>query len=216
MNKLDTNHSATGGDVDLCPPLTPPSDNPPPEEEVVLWPLSTGGITKISPGDVDAVAQRVWRAIKINGLSYACTTMEHRRKYLHRLLCGTTHWDDAKGKWVGNQMIDHIDGDGLNNTRKNLRHCNSQQNQRNSRGKASSRSSYKGVSFYQSRKNRPWRATIHIAGKQIHGGFFGCEEEAARRYNALAREYFGEFFRPNKFYDEPDTGSTPTQSTAPP
>ena len=89
-------------------------------DDVISWPLQGGGVTQISPGDVDAVAEHVWRAVKIAGRSYAVTSMEHRRVYLHRLIHGDfRYWDEGKCKWRATQ-VDHIDNNGLNNARQNL------------------------------------------------------------------------------------------------
>jgi hypothetical protein len=117
---------------------------------------------------------------------------------MHRLLCGaSSSWDSAKKKWVTNQ-VDHKDGDGLNNTRENLRSCDHRKNQQNSVGHPSARRSrFKGVAYCKSAKKRPWRAVIAVDGKQVSGGYFGSEEEAARRYDELAHRYFGEFARVN-------------------
>jgi hypothetical protein len=177
---------------------------------VVLWPLVNGGVTKVSPGDVDAVAQHVWRAVKIAGHSYAHTTIHHKRAYLQRLLCGEfKYWDESKGKWRTNH-VDHVDNDGLNNTRENLRSCDHRQNQQNGIGHPTVRHSrFKRVAYCRNRKGRPWRAIITVKGSkaghglQIHGGYFDSEEAAARRYNEMAREHFGEFARPNEVDNEP-------------
>jgi hypothetical protein len=165
---------------------------------IVHWPLANGGITKISPCDVDVVAQRVWRAVKIANHSYACTTADRRRLYLHRLLCGdAAYWDELSAKWR-TYSIDHIDNDGLNNTRRNLRLCDHRQNQQNGVGHPKRRRSrFKGVAYYPNRKDRQWRSTITVAGEQMHLGYFDTEEDAARRYNEYARKYFGEFARLN-------------------
>jgi hypothetical protein len=187
--------------------------------EAVLWPLVNGGVTKISPGDVEAVAQHVWRAVKIAGHAYAHTRRDHKRFYLHRLLCGEfTYWDEAKGKWRTNH-VDHVDNDGLNNTRENLRSCDHRQNQQNGVGHPTvRRSRFKGVAYCKNRKGRPWRTVITVKGpkdghgQQVHGGYFDSEEAAARRYNEMAREHFGEFARLNDMDSEPHTKSVLTGS----
>jgi hypothetical protein len=194
------------------------------DDEVVRWPLTNGGITKISPGDVDAVAQQVWRAVKIAGHTYAYTTLDHRRAYLHRFLCGAfKYFDEAKCTWK-TAPIDHVDNDGLNNTRPNLRICTPRQNQQNGIGHPTlRRSRFKGVSFCKNRSGRPWRTVITVKGRrvngrglQLHGGYFAIEEEAARRYNVLASEHFGEFARLNDVDNEPDTKSVLTGGPGPP
>lgn len=180
----------------------PERNNPlPAGDEVVLWPLVNGGFTRISRSDVDVVARHKWRALRIYGHIYACTTIAGVRVYLHRLLCGEYRaMKREEQAAVANHVtpVDHADRDGLNNTRANLRRCDNRQNQQNGIGRPFARTSrFKGVAFCQDRKTCPWRATITLNGKQVHGGYFSREEEAARRYDSMAREYFGEFARVN-------------------
>lgn len=87
---------------------------------------------------------------------------------------------------------DHIDGDGLNNQRHNLRPVTISQNQMNSRKRTCASSSvYKGV--YLDKLNNKWGAGIVQKGTRINLGRFVDEKEAALAYNTAAREYFGEY-----------------------
>src|SRR5664279_1214675 len=117
------------------------------DEAVALWPLTNGGVTRISRADEKLVACHAWRSVNIHGHVYACTRVNGGRVYMHRLLCGYSSWDRAKRKWVANQ-VDHADGDGLNNMRGNLRSCDHRRNQQNSVGHPSvRRSQFKGVAY---------------------------------------------------------------------
>jgi hypothetical protein len=87
--------------------------------------------------------------------------------------------------------VDHINGDGLNNTRANLRLASHTQNQHNKRVMRRNRSGYKGVYLFS--KTAKWGATIKIDGKSTHLGTFDRPEDAARAYDKAAREHFGEF-----------------------
>jgi hypothetical protein len=90
------------------------------------------------------------------------------------------------------QKIDHKDGNGLNNQKDNLRHCDSAQNMRNSKKRSALTSSpYKGV-CYQKKRNR-YLASIAVDGKKIFLGRFFQEDDAARAYNEAATKLFGEF-----------------------
>ncbi|MBN1124206.1 MAG: HNH endonuclease [Sedimentisphaerales bacterium] len=87
-------------------------------------------------------------------------------------------------------VVDHIDHNGLNNTRANLRVCTPQQNSRNRRSQ-SGRSKYKGISY--DKRYKRWKARIRFQNKYIHIGTFRDEARAARAYDAKAAELFGEF-----------------------
>jgi len=91
-------------------------------------------------------------------------------------------------------FTDHINHDGLDNRKENLRHCNTSQNSANKRKqKAKTYSSYKGVSKYKDRKSKPWHAQIKKDGKSYYLGTFATDTEAAIVYNKKAKELFGEF-----------------------
>ncbi len=108
--------------------------------------------------------------------------------FMHRMILGLAPED--------RRMADHIDGDGLNNRRSNLRVATRAQNMQNRRKKAPAASRYKGVSFAAPgplTTNGAWRARVQVGGRSIHLGRFATEEEAALAYNAAARTHFGEF-----------------------
>lgn len=85
-------------------------------------------------------------------------------------------------------IVDHANGDTLDNRRSNLRICTAAQNAWNVRAVRGKR--FKGVQRYE--PNR-WRARIRINGHLTHIGSFGSEVEAALAYDVIARQLFGEF-----------------------
>ena len=87
---------------------------------------------------------------------------------------------------------DHINGDGLDNRRENLRICTTLKNcQNRQKQRQTSSSVFKGVSWYPNRKK--WVAYIKVNGIQLHLGYFTSEYNAAVCYNLAAKKYFGEF-----------------------
>lgn len=90
--------------------------------------------------------------------------------------------------------IDHINGNGLDNRRENLRVVTRQENKRGFRRKNKSLSSrFRGVCRYR----KKWQAGIKVAGRRIHLGHYVNEIAAARAYDRAAKEFFGKFASPN-------------------
>lgn len=88
-------------------------------------------------------------------------------------------------------VIDHINGNPLDNRKANLRICEHRQNLWNGRPHRDGSSKYRGVSW--SKGKSKWRAQIQ--GKTL--GFFAEEDDAAKAYNAAALVNFGAFARLN-------------------
>ena len=137
--------------------------------------------TKISPEDFERVTSLKWLAQETSkGRFYAARRVGWRGAYvyLHRFILGVD-----KG-----QMVDHINGDTLDNRRENLRICSGAQNMRN-RGPKSGR--FKGV--HRSTRSGRWVAQIKAGGPTKHIGTFDTAEDAARAYDAEAVLLHGEF-----------------------
>jgi hypothetical protein len=123
-----------------------------------------------------------------------------------RNLYALAHTKRADGKWRPIKMhrlirpeipkIDHKDGNGLNNTRDNLRAATKSQNAANCRAHRDGSSGFKGVSFRRDRPN-PWRARIFENGREKMLGYFATREGAALAYNNAAIRLHGEFARLN-------------------
>jgi len=107
---------------------------------------------------------------------------------MHREIIGAPH----------GQPVDHLDGNGLNNCRSNLRLANQSQNLAN-RCITPHSSRYKGVFFNRqpATHRSPWWARIKYHGKNIHIGVFKSEWEAAIAYNEHALRLQGDFARLN-------------------
>ena len=105
---------------------------------------------------------------------------------LHRVIM-----DAPKG-----MLVDHIDGDTMNNLRSNLRICTQVENMRNQKKHINATSQYKGVSLC--RATGKWVAQIRIDKKNIHLGTFAYEYQASLAYNNAAKKHFKEFALTNE------------------
>lgn len=98
-------------------------------------------------------------------------------------------------------IASHIDGNGLNNQRYNLRICTKQENLRNQKPIRGGSSKFKGVYLSKAYPKygikSVWRANIGKDGKAIFLGGFENEIDAAKAYDRAALKYFGEFARVN-------------------
>ena len=110
-----------------------------------------------------------------------------KRYRAHRLA-----WFYMTGEWP-KDLIDHRDGDGLNNRWANLREADSSKNTQNSRRRSDNRSGLKGVNFV-ARLNK-WKSRVSLNGKRIYLGSFATPEAAHAAYAAKAIELHGEFAR---------------------
>lgn len=89
------------------------------------------------------------------------------------------------------QVIDHINGNPLDNRRENLRVCTQKENSRNRAKYSTNKSGYKGVSWDKAKK--AYRSVIMVDGKQIYLGIFDCPIAAAQAYNNAARVYHAKY-----------------------
>lgn len=133
------------------------------------------------------IAAGPWRLHVCGNRAYAGRSYknEHGAWSTERLHTFLTAWP----------LVDHINGNGLDNRRANLRPATPSQNTANARMPSDNTSGFKGVGWF-ARTGR-WRAYITYQGRQKHLGYFDIAEEAALAYDAAARELFGEFARPN-------------------
>lgn len=92
-------------------------------------------------------------------------------------------------------VVDHINGNKLDNTKLNLRVCTVRQNHANTSIRSDNTSGYKGVSFDKFRNK--FAASLSCDGKCHHAGRYETAEEAARAYDDCAKRYFGEFAKLN-------------------
>lgn len=108
--------------------------------------------------------------------------------YLHDLI-----WVYHFGAKTEGFILDHIDGDKLNNRVENLREATVQQNVFNSKSREGSTSPHKGVSWDSSRGK--WKAAVVVGGNYKMLGRFDSEEGAARACETVYKEKHGDYFR---------------------
>lgn len=149
------------------------------------------GWTIIDAEDYPRVARHLWR---YNPKPQSATGHAERRYMAHgRLQIVALHRFllDAPD----DQEVDHINGDGLDNRKQNLRLVSHARNMMNRRLPKNNKSGYKGVRWCPGKKK--WRAEISYGGKQYHLGYFCDPLDAATVYNEASLRFHGEYGRPN-------------------
>lgn len=150
--------------------------------------LTQGKCAIIDDDDFELVNQYKWCYLGHGG-GYAVRRSEISKKpiLLHRFILRLLPKDGI--------VVDHINGDPLDNRKCNLRVCNKSQNAANSKVPNNSSSGYKGVHWFKRDKN--WQSQIKYHQKRYHLGYFDSPEDAARAYDKAALQFFGEFARTN-------------------
>lgn len=98
------------------------------------------------------------------------------------------------------KVVDHINLNGLDNRRGNLRLCTDGQNKANGRIRRDNTSGYRGV-YWNASANK-WQAYISVNSKRLYLGVFSDPWDAAVAYNDAALKHFGEFARINQFKEQ--------------
>lgn len=122
-------------------------------------PITLGYVALVDDDDYEAVSRFNWNAAVKQHTVYARGWVDGGRVTMHRLLAGA-----RKG-----QTVDHVDGNGLNNQRANLRICSAAENARNVRRRVGA-SGHRGVSLDP--KSGRWSAHVRVDGKLRHLGRF--------------------------------------------
>lgn len=141
-------------------------------------------IANVSIEDYERLDCYKWHPHVLKNKVYAMTRIpvlwdSPKKVYMHQLILPNKYGFE----------VDHIDGNGLNNTRSNLRYATKAQNAQNRSVTGNGASKYKGVS----KSGYRWRATIRVNGEFKHIGVFDTQIKAAKAYDSQAKKYFGEF-----------------------
>src|SRR3990167_3275460 len=154
-------------------------------------PLTKGLFTKVDDADFKYLSQWKWHAIDSGKGFYAARQIPNpkgkprqRKVLMHRLLAQTPN----------NLITDHINGDSLDNRRKNLRACTESQNNWNRKNKQkNNKSGERGVHWRE--EEGLWIAQIGFKYKRLYLGCFKTRIEAAKAFKKATKKYHGQYAR---------------------
>lgn len=153
--------------------------------------LTRGQFAKVDDEDFEKVSKNKWTAEKLTrGGFYALRGISIQGKQttirMHRFILNAT-----KG-----QIVDHINGDTLDNQKANLRFCTAKENARNRAITKRNKYGYIGIRKKIYKTIAPkYQALISIEGKQKSLGFFKTKKQAALEYKKFAKTVYKNFFR---------------------
>lgn len=119
-------------------------------------PLTQGKFALVDDEDFEYLSQWKWHASKYSNSYYACRTINSNKVLMHRFILNAQK----------ELEVDHIDGNGLNNQKLNLRIVTHSRNMQNRKNNSNNKSGYKGV-FFNKREKR-WMSQIGENGKKKH------------------------------------------------
>ena len=152
--------------------------------------LTNGGVTLVDTSDYRALAMHSWFGWSVRRSRYARRDVGRTAILMHRDIMG----------FPEGLLVDHEDGDGLNNQRYNLRTATHSQNERNRRHLwAGKTSRFLGVSKHSTYADGAtrWMAQLTDGPRHVYLGVYRDEEEAARAYDEAASVIHGAFAAPN-------------------
>ena len=173
-------------------PSTPHPSHPASETITTQIPLKrrdgkTVAYALVDANDAPPLIDRTWR-LSTHGYAVRSETRDGKKRtiYLHREIL----------KVAAGSLVDHVNGDRLDNRRQNLRVATPGENAANSRDRPR-RSGYRGV--YPHKPTGRWIAQISAGGQVRHLGIYDDPEVAARAYDLAALGQWGQFARTSGF-----------------
>ena len=132
--------------------------------------------------DVDKVKNIKWHKSDLQRNTYYCMSNNKTWRRLHRLIMNVTD---------PNIFVDHINHNGLDNRKSNLRICTNQENIRNCITPKNNKSGYKGI--YWAKDKNKWTVQITLNNKTKYIGRYEKLEDAIAARKEAAKKYYGEF-----------------------
>lgn len=156
--------------------------------DIAMIELSSGDVAIIDADKIDLISTKKWYRLQGSNTKYAVSNERGQGGkvtmfYLHRVLMDCP----------SNMVVDHINGDGLDNRSCNLRLATRSQNNMNRRVGLGGKTGIRGVLYSEERK--VYYARIKVKGKNIYLGTFVTAEEAAKAYADASAKYHGEYGR---------------------
>ena len=153
--------------------------------------LTNGGEAFVDDEDYSLLSRHKWRKMKNNNVWYVVAPFTSNSKItMHKIVMG------SKAGYI----VDHIDRNGLNNQKSNLRFSTASHNAMNSRKHPNCSSKFKGV--YWCPSHGTWMSYIVANKKKHYVGSFKSELEAARAWNNAAKKFHGQFAYLNTLPDK--------------
>ena len=145
--------------------------------------LTNGQQALVDSEDFERLSTMTWRASRSGETFYAKNGND---EYMHRLVCSCP----------SGMVVDHINGNGLDNRRVNLRAVSANVNALSTKRYSNNTSGYRGVVLDKRRNLYAAQLQVRENGGQrkIHLGYFPTPEEASRAYHAAVKERYGNFY----------------------
>ena len=145
--------------------------------------LAGGKQAIVDDADFERLFAMNWRASQSGETFYAKNGND---EYMHRLVCSCP----------SGMVVDHINGNGLDNRRVNLRAVSANVNALSTKRYSNNTSGYRGVVLDKRRNLYAAQLQVRENGvkRKIHLGYFPTPEEASRAYHAAVKERYGNFY----------------------
>ena len=143
--------------------------------------LTQGKKSIVDDEDFEILSKFKWYASFNSKTFYAMRSFDGTTALMHREIL----------RPEPGQIVDHKNGNGLDNRKSNLRVCSHKQNLMNRSKQKNNSSGYKGVALMRDRNK--WYASIKVNGKSISLGVYKEKEDAIKAYREASNKFFGEY-----------------------